>query len=257
MTARQAFDHISGRARRLLRYHDGLVNVRQRAMRRDWKQSCCKFMHWKKDASIDRVDSKDALLILRDGAGLTRHDFSAAALDDLLRASLALGVSALDRYLHERVVKKIVKSLRSSDLRAIQEKLTIPATLAVRMTEDWKKASRSGRPTRPANQLRISLQDALHLRTFQSWREIEEAFELIGITGIAGTLQAAYALADIKPIKTQLNTLVQRRHRIVHEGDLVRHKRAGHSRVNPIKRKYVADSLDFMDTFVGHLDGIA
>lgn len=257
MTPRQAFDHISRRARRLLRYHDGLVNVRQRAMRTDWKVSCCKFMHWKSDASIDRVDSKDALVILRDGAGLTRHDFSTEALDDLLRASLALGVSALDRYLHERVVKKIVKSLRSSELRSAQEKLTIPATLAVRMTEDWKKASKAQKLIRPANQLRMSLQEALHLRTFQSWREIEEAFELIGVTGITGTLQAAYGIGNIKPIKVQLNALVQRRHRIVHEGDLVRHKRAGHSRVNPVKRKYVADSLDFVDSLVGHLDAIA
>lgn len=257
MTSRQAFDHISQRARRLLRYHDGLVNVRQRAMRRDWKASCCRFLNWKKDASIDRVDSKDALVILRDGANLTRHDFSAEALDDLLRASLALGVSALDRYLHERVVKKIVKSLRGGNLRSAQEKLTIPATVAVRMTEDWKRASRVGRPTRPANQLRISLQDALHLRTFQSWREIEEAFELIGVTGITGTLQTAYRIGDIKPIKAQLNALVQRRHRIVHEGDLVRHKRAGRSRVNPLTRKYVADSLDFVETLVGHLDAIA
>ena len=124
------------------------------------------------------------------------------------------------------------------------------------MTEAWKKSSKAGEPIRPANQLRISLQDALHLRTFQSWREIEEAFELIGVTGITGTLQTAYGAGDIKPIKAQLNALVQRRHRIVHEGDLVRHKRAGQSRVNPLKRKYVADSLDFIDTLVSHLDAI-
>lgn len=257
MTPRKAFDDISQRARRLLRYHDGLVNLRQRTMRKDWKASCCKFMHWKSGASIDRVDSKDAVVILRDGAGLTRDDFSTEALDDLLRASLALGVSALDRYLHERVVKKIVKSLRSSELLYAQEKLTIPATLAVRMTEDWRKASNAGKALRPANQLRISLQEALHLRTFQSWREIEEAFELIGVTGITGRLQTAYKIGAIKPIKAQLNALVQRRHRIVHEGDLVRHKRAGHSRVNPVTRKYVADSLDFIDSLVSKLDALA
>src|SRR5206468_3561911 len=174
---KQAFDHISGRARRLLRYHDGLVNIRQRAMRQDWKASCCQFMRWPQTAAIDRVDSKDAVVILRDGSGLSTKDFSAEALDDLLRASLALGVSALDRYLHERIVKRIVTCLRSRDLHSTQEKLAIPATLAVRMTEAWSGASQKGKKTRPANQLRISLQEALHTRTFQSWREIEEAFE--------------------------------------------------------------------------------
>jgi len=225
-------------------------------MRKDWKASCIKFMHWRAGASIDRVDSKDAVVILRDGAALARSDFSSEALDDLLRSSLALGVSALDRYLHERVVKSIVKSLRSADLKSAQERLAIPAILAVRMTKDWKKAARSGKPIRPANQLRISLQEALHLRSFQTWREIEEAFELIGITGVMGKLQTAYGVGDITPVRSQLNSVVQRRHRIVHEGDLVRHKRAGQPRMHPLKRKYVADSLDFLDGLVGHLEGI-
>jgi len=67
----------------------------------------------------------DALLVLRHGAGLQTSDFSTDALDDLLRASLTLGVSALDRYLHERVVKRVVRSLRESELRPSQEKLSI------------------------------------------------------------------------------------------------------------------------------------
>jgi hypothetical protein len=219
--------------------------------------TCCKFMHWPQSSVIDRVDSKDAVVILRHGSGLSSQDFSAAAMDDLLRASLTFGVSALDRYLHERVVKKIIACLRSGDLRSAQEKLAIPATLALRMTEDWRKASRAGRHTRPANQLRIALQEALHLRTFQSWREIEEAFELMGITALTEKLQTAYGIGDIRPFKNQLNVLVKRRHRVVHEGDLVRHKRAGHSRVHPLKRKYVADSLDFIDQLVEHLEAIA
>lgn len=193
MTPKHAFDHISKRARRLLRYHDGLVNVRQRAMRQDWKESCCKFLRWKKGASIDRVDSKDALVILRDGASLTRHDFSTEALDDLLRSSLALGASALDRYLHERVVKKIVKSLRSTQLRSVQEKLTIPATLAVRMTDDWKKASKAGKLTRPANQLRISLQDAHAAHSeCSAAREPDAA----GVARWRSFLSAAYSFQD-------------------------------------------------------------
>jgi hypothetical protein len=256
MTPRQAFENISARARRLLRYHDGLVNIRQRGMRQDWRASCCQFMRWPQTASIDRVDSKDAVVILRHDSALVSRDFSSDALDDLLRASLTLGVSGLDRYLHERVVKRIVNCLRSRDLHSAQEKLAIPATLAVRMTEAWRGASKGGKKTRPANQLRISLQEALHLRTFQSWREIEEAFELMGITGVTGRLQSAYGVGDIKPTRAQLNSIVQRRHRIVHEGDLVRHKRAGHSRVHPLKRKYVSDSLDFIDTLVGHLESI-
>lgn len=75
-------------------------------MRADWKASFCTLMHWPKGASIDRVDSRHALVVLRDGSILKKEDFASEALDDLLRAALAMGISALDRYLHERVVKR-------------------------------------------------------------------------------------------------------------------------------------------------------
>jgi hypothetical protein len=53
-----------------------------------------------------------------------------------------------------------------------------------------------------------------------------------------------------------VDAIVQRRHFIVHEGDLVRHERGGQTRVHPITRKYVDDSLAFLDTLVGHLEGL-
>lgn len=225
-------------------------------MRKDWRSSFCKFMHWPQNLQIDRIDSKDALIVLRPGAVLTAQEFSAGALDDLLRSALTLGVSALDRYLHERVVKRVIKSLRTSNLRPPQEKLSISATLALRMTEALRKAAKQGKHVRPANQLRIAIQESLHRRTFQNWREIEEAFELIGIAGITGTLQAAYSVGDIGPIRSQLNNIVQRRHFIVHEGDLIRHQRGGRTRVHPIARKYVEGSLDFFDALVAHLEKV-
>jgi hypothetical protein len=213
-------------------------------------------MRWPQGAAIERVDSKDAVLVLRDGAVLTATDFSKTALDDLLRSALTLGASALDRYLHERIVKRVVTSLRAADPLPAQEKLTISAILALRMTEALRKALKNGKQVRPANQLRIALQDSLHTRTFQSWRQIEAAFELIGLGGLTGRLQTAYRIGNIGPIRAQLDTLVQRRNFIVHEGDLVRHERGGQTRVHPIARKYVADSLDFLDTFVAHLETV-
>ena len=46
MTPKQAYDHIAARSRRMLRFHDGLVNTRQRGIRNDWKGAFCKLMHW-------------------------------------------------------------------------------------------------------------------------------------------------------------------------------------------------------------------
>jgi hypothetical protein len=167
-----------------------------------------------------------------------------------------MAISALDRYLHERVVKRIINALRGSSPRRAQELLGIPAILALRVVEEIRRASLAGKKMRPANHLRNALQESLHTRPFQSWREIEEAFELIGITGLSGKLQTAYKVGDIRHIKSQLSNIVQRRNQIVHEGDLVRHQRGGKPRVHAVTRKYVADTLVFLDTFVNHLEAI-
>lgn len=256
MTAKEAYEHTAARARRLLRLHDGLINLRKYKIRKDWKQSFCTLMRWPAKADIDRVDSRDALIILRAGAALTPPDFSADSLDDLLRAALTFGVSGLDRYVHERVVKGIVSALKRPDLNRRQGEFSIPAILALQAAEAVRRAAKSGKQGRPANELRKRIQDSLHERPFQSWRQIEEAFELLGRGGLAGELQAAYAVGDFRPIRDQLNTIVDRRHRIVHEGDLVKHERGGKPRKNEIGRKFVDESLNFIDTFVGHLEAI-
>jgi hypothetical protein len=74
MTPRQAYDQIAARSRRLLRFHDGLVNTRARGMRRDWKSGFCHLMHWPQGSQIDRIDSKDALIVLRHGSDLSASD---------------------------------------------------------------------------------------------------------------------------------------------------------------------------------------
>lgn len=256
MTPKDAYDHTAARARRLLRLHDGLVNVRKRRIRRDWKDAFCRVMHWPLESQIERVDSRDALLVLRQDSSLTADDFSADALDDLLRSALTFGVSALDRYVHERVVKGIISALRTPDLNRKQQELSLPAAMALQAAEAVRRAQREKRSVRPANEIRKRIQEALHLRPFQSMRQIEDAFELLGITGLKGRLQASYATGDFKPISTQLDAIVARRHRIVHEGDLVRHERGGQPRKNEISRKQVEDGLTFVDDFVLKLDAV-
>src|SRR5689334_14031645 len=98
------------RARCLLRLRGALLNKRKRKIRSDWKAGFCRLMRWKLAAPIQRVDTADAIIILRETATASLSDFSSEALDDLLRSALVIGVSALDRYAHERITKGIVKA---------------------------------------------------------------------------------------------------------------------------------------------------
>jgi hypothetical protein len=102
------------------------------------------------------------------------------------------------------------------------------------------------------------VQETLHKRPFQSWREIEYGFSLIGCKDLGKAIRDAHTLSpqDLDAIKEQLNKIVSRRNRIVHEGDLPRHQRGGQVYVQEIRRQWVQDSLDFLSVFANRLEAI-
>lgn len=251
-----AYLDTANRARLFLEYHDGLMNTRARGIRRDWKSKFLSLMHWPVNSAIERVDSADAVIVLKAGGSLTPDHFTQGWLDDQLRAALIFGVSALDRYVHERVVKGIIPALKKRPLTKQQEEFSLPVSTAIQIAEEAVAARKDGKKIRPANIVRRKVQELLHKRPFQSYREIDYAFCLLGIKDLTGQLQRAYGVGDLKAIKAQLGKIAMRRNQIVHEGDLVRHERGGQLQWHPISRKYVLDSLDFLDQFVAHLEGV-
>lgn len=257
MTPKQAFDEVMGRARGLKRLHDGLINQRQRKIRSDWRQSFCKLMHWGKNrSSIERIDSPDAVVVLRDKAKLQVRDFAKDSMDDLLRAALVFTVSALDRYVHERVCKGIISAYRNTDLLKEQEEFSISLQLAMNASRKVREAQRQGKKVRPANEFRIAVQEQLHQRPFQSWKDIEYAFKLIGVSGIAGSIQSRNGFGDMDEYKRELGRIVGRRNRIVHEGDIPRHQRGGRPQKEPITPEFVDKSMAFVEDFVTELENI-
>ena len=256
MTPETAFQDTLARARFLMRLHDGLINQRKRRIRADWKVKFQKLMHWPASKSIERVDTKEAVIVLRNGSELDPDDFTRKAMDELLRAALVIGVSALDRYVHERVTKGIVTALRKGPSTIQQRQFTLPAATAMRIADKVRTARKSSNQVRPANEIRHAVQEEIHKRPFQGWRDIENAFALLGITKFDGQLQTAFHVGDLSAIKRQLNGIVRRRNQIVHEGDLKVHQRGGQVNRNKIEHAFVAESLDFLTQFVFHLEQI-
>jgi hypothetical protein len=258
MTPLEAFQDTIGRAKRLLRMHDGLVNTRQRAIRSDWKANFCELMHWPQASDIERVDSKDAVVVLRHGASLTPDDFSGDAVSDLLRSAITFGVSAIDRYVHERIIKGFVAAFREQELTKQQKEFQVPATLAIEIVNRVHSARRDATVIRPANEIRKVVQEALHKRPFQSWREIEYGFCLLGCKDLGKELRENNNISpqDIDTLKSTLNKIVARRNQIVHEGDLPRHQRGGQVYVQEIRRAWVEESLTFLEDFTAKLEKV-
>jgi hypothetical protein len=161
-----AYRDTAMRANRYVKLHDGLINTRKRAIRADWKRSFCSIMQWPQASDIERVDSRDAVLILRTNSSLVPGDFTKDSLDDLLRAALTFGVSALDRYIHERIIKMFVNAYRSSALTKQQKEFVIPVKVAMDMITKIHTANKNGSNLRPANEIRKAIQELLHKRSF-------------------------------------------------------------------------------------------
>lgn len=174
--------------------------------------------------------------------------------DDVLRSSLVLAVSALDRYVHDRVTKGVAAAYRGPSLTREQEEFSIPVSVAFTIARKAARSAQTARQTRAANIVRNQIQEMLHQRPFQSWREIEFAFSLIGITGLAGRIQAAMRLPNIAPIRSQLNEIIRTRNLIVHEGHIRRHKRGGKPILLEIEAASVNTAIAFLKQFVGHLE---
>ena len=187
---------------------------------------------------------------------MSRSDFTRQWADDLLRSSLTYAASALDRYAHERFTKGIVGALKRRDLSKHQQELTLGAAEVIKLADRICQTMKSQQTIRPANEIRNKLQEDMHGKPLQSWKEIEYAFDLIGIGDFSGRMQNALRVSDLKPVRAQLNRIIQKRNLIVHEGDLVRHQRGGRPQHNPIRKSFVVESVAFLDNLVDKMDTI-
>ncbi len=243
-TAKATFDTAIKRAEYLLRLAFGLTNHRQRRIRRDWAASFKQVMHWPKSKAIERIDSKDAVIILRHVSNLSLDDFSSDALQDCLRASLVMAVSALDAYFHAKIIRYVVQHSRTKE----PSKKLLNAKILVRDFIEGRKKRRSNVALRAAIERNLSYQ------ALQQPAQIAEALCLIGVSNFWKSVAKQMGQAD-QQICTHLTKIVKRRNQIVHEGDLNQSKKA-RNKSRPITHKEVEKSIALLKGIVSAAEAI-
>lgn len=204
-------------------------------------------MHWPANKEFERVDGAHAILILPAECGLDATAFKEEYLSELLRSSIVAIVSALDRYCHEVIAKSLVREFRSGNPHVGRLELSLNDIEAVLSKAEARK--------RPRNALRNALQTRLYRETFQSPTQIAEAMKLAGKKDIWNTCAQEMGISKDE-LTTRLNKLIARRNRIVHEGDLVRHQRAGAVRRHEIQTTEVAEEITWITQLVNALDNL-
>lgn len=225
MRAKTGFDAAIERAQHLLKLYEVLCDTRYRAVKSDWSRRFKKFMNWPLGQQISRVDGQGSLLILRESSGIQRRHFAHDYLSELLRFSIVAAISALDRYLHDLVTDHSWKLLRKKE-EDVPKKLRDFKIRAIDVRKAVDRARKQG--SRPGALVKTSIQRQLHREfTFQGSNQVTAAAKLLGIDNFWGKVAAEMGGAPTAgEIQDTLNRIARRRHRIVHEADLIVKSRA-------------------------------
>ena len=160
----------------------------------------------------------------------------------MLRASVVFIVSALDSYFHDKI-RYSVGRIRLP--QAPQALLKFEITVSDLQT--WSKAHRKG------NVLRNLVTKHFATRPLQSRTAIADALKLIGIDSFWDKIEPD------KPKKERLlknlDTLVNRRNKITHEGDRLTSRRSG-KKLRGISRKGVVASISFAKDLVNKVEQV-
>lgn len=239
-TAYKTFQTAIGRAEYLFRLYHGLVDTRQRDIRLDWAKSFCSIMHWNKSSAknINRVDGKDAILVLREKSSLNRKDFAKHQLTDLLRSGLVMAISAVDAYYHSKIIAHVIKAAKRNEMPAKLAKTRI-------CVQDFIEAQYYERPMMA---LRNSLNESLGYQSLQTSEKISDSLSLIGVSKFWDEVSKRMNM-NKKDIEKDLKHFVKRRNQIAHEGDLSQSTRTRNKSLD-IQPKTVNDALGFIKKLI-------
>lgn len=165
--------------------------------------------------------------------------------DDILRAALVQAVSALDRYVHERVRAGMLAAARSEMPRTDKfAAFALPLSGALRGSESNAPVDAWLGPL---------IVEQHSILTFQRADKVADAFRLVCSieNGLWPSVAGALGGADTKRTKEQLDLIVDRRNAIAHEDDS-----DGSGSRAPIDLPLVEASLQFLEDVVAAIDRI-
>ena len=186
-------------------------------------------------------------------AYLTSHVTAALQPDELLRAEWASRVSALDLYIHELVAQNMLRIFDG-------HRSACPGFAKLQVSSDaLMRIQAAASPAHRSTAFDLEVRTQLSRRTFQYPDDIAEAVRLISPcklwNDVALKLGATTATLTVatESLKKRLSLIVDRRNKIVHEGDL---QPTVPRTLWPISKSDISDVAKFINEIVSAIDRI-
>lgn len=249
MKAIEAFDNAIDRANHLVDLYELLHNRRQRCIRSDWADRARALFNWNAGDDIQRIDSSNAVLLIRNGDGWELEHFEHCWLGELLRSAIVAAVSSVDRYFHDMVTTKLLSQLAGDTpktLAAIQISIKDADRVLQKALESRKGTKKA---TRPRTILKDAFRRVLNKKTFQGTVQIEEACAMLGLPKCWKKVQKEMG-SSADDLRKTLTRIVRRRNRIVHEGDIKQASRPRAVTLNDIDLNGTRSDIDWLTSLV-------
>jgi hypothetical protein len=160
-----------------------------------------------------------------------------------------MAVAALDTYMHRLVVER---GFAHDELPNALADLTVPFGRLVAQADETRSAAR--RPahnSRPRVGVKRQLRNRLLRETFQRFDDIARGLGMIDRSGRWSAIAAQMGgVIDTNDLRRQLNTIVDRRNQIVHEGDYLRLDRPQSSKRNAMTSREARQAIEFVARFI-------
>lgn len=176
-------------------------------------------------------DVVDALTGLTENLKEKNYDSS-----DMLRTSIVLAVAAMDSYFTDIFSEKVVCFIQKKHINPNLEDLLIKAGI------DIKTLLKIMVTERPFRRIRTIISNYMSYRVTQNIKAIDDLFEKLGIKKLSIQIE------NLKKRKTLLKSVsdaVNRRHLIVHNGDIDSHRKTKNITIQYTKTK-INDILKFV-----------
>jgi hypothetical protein len=160
-----------------------------------------------------------------------------------------MAVAALDTYMHRLIVSRAYKHDKLPGGLARLD-MSFEQVLAYADRAGVEARNRPNR-SRPRVDVKRELRDRLLRDSFQSYDDVSRALGMAGLSGrwklIGRKMNPAMEPSDLR---ARLNEVVDRRNRIVHEGDYERKERPRTGRLNQLTRPQASADIDFIAQLV-------
>ncbi len=200
------------------------------------------------------ANGEESLLFIKNPSTKSNsQDFEHEYASELLRASIVSAVAALDKYMHEITTNKCFKLLRGSKKEIPKPllELEIPAHEAFGAAEALKK----NKTARPGNTLKKLIQSKLYEKTMQGTNQIDTSLNFMGIKHFWKSVAKGMGTGfTAESVQKELNNIVKRRNKIVHEADFIKKLKSSNHKLQEIKRPYAEKSIKFIMAFVEAAD---